>query len=683
MAVFMKRSFVDFCRAGFFASTLMCGVKGTQGADVWNYTAERGSFYSQTSAGAPTAVAGTPYAFRAVVEGDVFGAIFDASIRTPLGGDLVLQVDDNSGALVTEIQMPTLSALNTIAPSGAYTYLFDTENDGVTVVQIDLDSTAFPTAIPQVSNFAAAQQIDASADFTLTFNNFGNQTGTERWELEVLEDGFQVLSDSGTGGSVTIPGEALSANSTYDARLRFVREADRDTTSYPGAIGTFEVYNETQFTISTGGGGGGGDDTIAPILLFVNPASETQDVPVQTPLTFAFSESMAATQSIEWSANVNPAQVNYTWLNNGQVLVATYIPGFPANSTITWKLNPSVGNANFKDVAGNLLAVNQYQGTFTTAGGGTGTNDPCNGGGGDDGRGAGTIYKSLNFVQTGNNAPVPDSEMAASFSSFFNAGTNQVISAVSVTGPGGTENLMNLFGNFLLSEEFSGGAALETAFPAGNYTMALTGTGGGSATINVGSTAQLPIPQVANLVALQSMNVSNAFTLNFAQFTGAGANDGIFIEITGDEGQGEFYAPDLCVPRELLNTATSVVIPANTFKAGQTYRGSITFSRAGHDSSSIPNTTVVAGVSARTSFEFTIGGGTLRQPMWSDVVRNPNGTLTYTIQGDTGVTVRIEGSNSPVTGWAEVSTAVLATGSHQFTVDPKLAPMRFLRAIVL
>ena len=143
-------------------------------------------------------------------------------------------------------------------------------------------------------------------------------------------------------------------------------------------------------------------------------------------------------------------------------------------------------------------------------------------------------------------------------------------------------------------------------------------------------------------------------------------------------------APDLCVPRELPNTATSVVIPANTFRSGQTYRGSITFSRAGQDSTSIPNTTIVAGVSARTSFEFTIGGVvTPNQPMWLDVVRNANGTLTYTIQGDTGISVRIEGSNSPLNGWAELSTAVLATGSHQITVDPKEAPIRFLRAVVL
>ena len=109
----MKRSVVEVLRAGLVAGAVFSSVNGTRGADVWTYTAERGSFYTQTSAPPPPPVSGTPFASRAVVEGDVFDAIFDASVRTPLGGDIVLQLDENGIALQTEIQTPTLSALNT------------------------------------------------------------------------------------------------------------------------------------------------------------------------------------------------------------------------------------------------------------------------------------------------------------------------------------------------------------------------------------------------------------------------------------------------------------------------------------------------------------------------------------------------------------------------------------------
>lgn len=675
----MKRPYL-LC-AALVGGAILSSVQPALGQDVWSYSVEKGAVYTQSSASAPVLISGNPYNFRAIVEGDIFESIVGVGFQRPGAAFVELEMDDTFSVLEDKAAFSSVTTLNSHAPAGTYTFVFDTVNDDTTVAGMNLASAALPSSVPQISNLAAAQQINAASDFNLTFNSFGTVDGTEHWELQILEDGFEILSDMGTGGSVTIPGEALFTNSTYEARLRFVREGARDTTSYPGAIGTIELYNETRFTVATGSGGSGNDST-APALLFTSPANATANVDVQTPVTFLFSESMAATQSIEWSANVNPANFNYTWVNNGQVLVATYLPGFPADATITWKLNPAAGvAANFRDVAGNVLAVNQFQGSFTTSG--NSEPDPCEQGP-DDGQGAGSIFKSLNFVQTGNTAPVPETELAASFGAFFRAGTNQSITAVSVTGPAGTMNLQNLFGNYMTNATFSSAAALETAFPSGNYTLALTGTGGGSATMPVGDPSQLPVPRILNFTELSSMNVTQNFTLNFSAFTGATGLDGIYIEISGDEGQGEFRAPDICVPRLLPTTATSVVIPANTFKAGQTYRGSISFSRFSFNTNAIPNTGITSGGSARTSFEFTIGDtSTPRQPMWSSIVRNQDGTLTFTIQGDTGLNVLIEGSDVSNGGWGQVGSAVLTTGSHQITIDPRLATTKFFRARVL
>ena len=422
-------------------------------------------------------------------------------------------------------------------------------------------------------------------------------------------------------------------------------------------------------------------DTTAPELFFVNPATGTEEVELRTPVTFAFSEQMAATQSIEWSANLNPANFNYTWMGEGQILIATYLADFPPNATITWKLNPTAGNAsNFRDLAGNELPA--MEGSFTTVAGGD-PNDPC-GQQTDDGRGAGSIFKSVQFVQIGNTAPVPDVEAAANFGASYRPGTNQSITSVTLSGPAGTFRLESFFGTFFASSNYNSGAALESAVPSGNYTMTLSGNGGGSVTLPIGSTAQLPIPRVSNLAELQNMDVTQPFTLNFSGFTGAGSTDGIFIEISSEEGEEEFHAPDPCIPRDLPNSATSVVIPANTFKASGKYRGSLSFTRLSFNTNSIANTSVTAGTSARTSFEFTIGGVTPpRQPMWSGIVRNVDGTLTFTIQGDTGLNIAIEGSDNVNTGWTQLSTAVLTTGSHQVMINPRLASKRFLRARVL
>ena len=142
---------------GFFQAVSLATLSGvaTHAADVEQYVVQKGAVYEQTSAAAPTPAAGGPYVFRGVTEGDIF-AIIDATVRTPIGADLVLQLDDTGSFLQVEFPMPSLSALNTIAPNGTYTYMFDTENDSVTVAQMNLPNASFPTAIPQISNFAAA-----------------------------------------------------------------------------------------------------------------------------------------------------------------------------------------------------------------------------------------------------------------------------------------------------------------------------------------------------------------------------------------------------------------------------------------------------------------------------------------------------------------------------------------------
>lgn len=420
-----------------------------------------------------------------------------------------------------------------------------------------------------------------------------------------------------------------------------------------------------------------------PSLVFHLPDNGATGVPANNPVTFFFSEQMAQTHSIEWSANVNTAGLSYTW-QFGQSLMVTAQGGFPANATITWKLNPTAGNANnFKSATGTELPVGQFQGSFTTGAGSDpgDPNDPCDPNGGDNGLGFGSIYKAVNYTQTGDQAPVLDAEMAATFTGTYRGASNQNVSAVSITGPGGSMNLTNTFGFFLGSREFATAEALDTAFPAGTYTV--NATGAGSGTLTIGSTAQVPLPRFNNLVALGNLDASQAFTLTFAPFTGAGANDSIFVSISATDDTNEFHAPDFCKNIELPNTATSVVIPANTFKAGQRLRGQISFSRGSFDTNSIPSTTLSGGVSKTTTFNFSGGGGEPNAPVWTTVTRNGDGTVTYTITGDTGLNLGIEATETLTGTWTQLTTALLTTGSFEFTVNPNTPAKRFYRARVL
>jgi hypothetical protein len=271
--------------------------------------------------------------------------------------------------------------------------------------------------------------------------------------------------------------------------------------------------------------------------------------------------------------------------------------------------------------------------------------------------------------------------MPAMFQASFKGASNQTVTAVTMSGPV-NRAMQGFAGFFFISEEGSSAAALDAAFPAGNYT--LNATGAGSATVALGSVGTVPVPKINNLVELGSMNAGNAFTLTFAPFTGVTANDSIFISINEVNGTGQFYAPDFCRNILLPNTATSVVIPANTFKAGARYEGSITFSKGnGFNTNAINGVTTYATVSAVTEFGFETGGGPQpAAPRWTTIRRNGNGTITFVLTAQAGANLVIEGGEAGGS-WTQAGAGVATGGTFEFTVDPRLQPRRLYRARVL
>jgi hypothetical protein len=326
----MIRSSVDVLRASVVAAVLISAAQALQAADVTSYFVRKGLVYEQTSSGAPVGDPFNPGAFIARVEADT-SAITSVNLSTP--STIFTQVPVDITGERYEFTIPgTMDDLNVFFPAGAYAF---TLNDGETVVSLDLIAGAAPTAIPQVLNFTAAQSIDAAANFTLNFSPFTGAAAGDRYEFEVFDfDGSILFSTSGSGTSLVIPSGTLLTDETYDARLRFVHSVDTDTTSIPGATGSAGYYAENQFSISTGEGGGG-DDTTPPTLVFTSPTNNATGVATSSPIIFIFDEEMAQQQSIQWSANVNPANFAYVWGQGNTSLTASYAGGLPANATIT------------------------------------------------------------------------------------------------------------------------------------------------------------------------------------------------------------------------------------------------------------------------------------------------------------------------------------------------------------
>jgi hypothetical protein len=141
------------------------------------------------------------------------------------------------------------------------------------------------------------------------------------------------------------------------------------------------------------------------------------------------------------------------------------------------------------------------------------------------------------------------------------------------------------------------------------------------------------------------------------------------------------------VPRELPVTATSVVIPANTFKAGGVYEASLGFSRIFYFSTNaVPDMVGSGAISRNTRMTLSTGGGGPATPArFVSYELLPNGNPQLTLTGTAGRAYRIErtGSLTPPASWVTAGTANMGVAGVAVFEDAqagKVLPL-FYRAV--
>ena len=681
----IARSFLQ----GIAAMALMWGFQG-QAADVSVYGIEKTSIFTQAGPGALAPASPNSRGFTAFAAPSPEGVIEFVMLTTP-GGSARALVEDQFDWRFSE-EFSNEATLSAAFGAGGYNFTFLTENDGPSFSTLAMAAPAYAAA-PRIANFDAAQEIDPAGSFILTWDAVAGATAQDVIQVVVQDAfGFRVADSGGVGvtgalnGTATsyvIPSGSLEEGSMYSASVKFIHVTGTDESGYPGALGVAAVASETRLSMMTTGEGGGPGDTTPPILIMSNPSNNATGVSLLAPVSFTFSEPMASSQSVTWSANVTPGGVNCVWSADQRTLVCSPAPAWPAQAAVTWSLNTTV----FGDTSGNALLGFNNTGLFVT---GSGTNDPC-GPGENDGMGTYGLTKSLSYVQTSANPPVPNAESPANFSAVFNAPPAFPTTNVSLTLPNGSVTNLTaipfLPGQLFHFAEFDSEAGLNGAYPGGNYRFTATASGGQQAAAQLALAASAPpTPQVSNFDAAQAINPAANFELRWNAFAGAGAEDGIYFEIS-DENGVVFSAPDPCVPRELANTAASITIPAGTLQAGQTYEASLLFSRGGtRDTNSIPGAAGYAMMSKRTEFSLKAAGGGGVDPaparLLSPLVLS-NGVAQVQFTGTINARYRVE-ATTDLKVWTAVSTNQSATGAILFEdAQAGAFPQRFYRAVGL
>jgi hypothetical protein len=236
--------------------------RATQAVDVNFYSVQKALKNNQFSAGPPTPGGGNPYRFEAAVAPSVSGSVLSATVSASGGAAQTLDFDAIVEWYSFNAKFPSQAALDAAAPTGTYTLVIGTLNQGQKTVTLNLPAETFPGA-PHISNWTAAQAIDPTKDFTLKWDAFGGGTtndfililmGTTNGVASFRSpDPFKPGALRGVATSVVIPAGTLQPSTPYQLEITFAKIKSEDTTSYPGAVGVvgFNSFTDTGLTTTT------------------------------------------------------------------------------------------------------------------------------------------------------------------------------------------------------------------------------------------------------------------------------------------------------------------------------------------------------------------------------------------------------------------------------------------------
>jgi hypothetical protein len=240
-------------------------------ADVAFFGIIKSQEFVQTNASAPVARATDGFAFNSFVLATTNNVVTNATVKPSNSTPLRTLVSTNADQLFWrfEERFNTQSSLDNTYPYGSlfspvnYTFTIGTTNDGIRTVNLNyslLSLVGGQPAVPQITNFAAAQAIDHTADFQLRFVASGSAL-LDLVQIIVMDGASNIVFASpapfstgaltGASNACTIPGYSLPPGSQLIGHLAFVRPTFLETNAYTGALGVPAVLRDTEFPLVT------------------------------------------------------------------------------------------------------------------------------------------------------------------------------------------------------------------------------------------------------------------------------------------------------------------------------------------------------------------------------------------------------------------------------------------------
>jgi hypothetical protein len=236
-------------------------------------------------------------------------------------------------------------------------------------------------------------------------------------------------------------------------------------------------------------------------------------------------------------------------------------------------------------------------------------------------------------------------------------------------------------------ESFSSQASFDAAYPPGDYAFGLYGLHDGLrfTVLSMPPPAYPDPPHVSNFAAAQSLNPPAAFTLQWDAIPGGTTNDTLWVFITDTNGNPVFSTPypPMHPVGSLKGTATSVVIPTNTFQFGHAYVGTITFFRmTSVNTTDYPGAVGATVVGVQTWFPLAMASAS---PVLGEPAKLSGTQFSFQLSGIAGQNYTVLASTNvtlPMSNWFPVLTTNLSTSPAYIEDNQATNAQRFYRVLV-
>ena len=216
-------------------------------------------YYDQLNDGAP-ALSIPGFGFYTHVLPGVSNTISSVTDQVPGSALKTLTPSPGSNVFSFSEFFVSQTALDGTYTNGLYTLNIGTVGHGSFTPALNLPTAAYPN-VPQILNYNAAQTIDASTDFFVSWTNFVEATTNDFISFEVDDIHGSLIFQTptiglpghltGTTNSVRIPSGTLASGSNYTGRLTFVKLTTLDTNTIPLAVGITGYAIQTSFGLRT------------------------------------------------------------------------------------------------------------------------------------------------------------------------------------------------------------------------------------------------------------------------------------------------------------------------------------------------------------------------------------------------------------------------------------------------